>query len=73
MEFNGDDESSFEQCYRCYPVTFIEKVRFFFKYHVFMMNEKKHSNFRNFFFYKCRHILTRVTKVSFTLSSVSLR
>ncbi|KAF2569629.1 hypothetical protein F2Q68_00027653 [Brassica cretica] len=26
MEFNGDDESSFEQCYRCYPVTFIEKA-----------------------------------------------
>lgn len=51
MEFNGDDESSFEQCYRCYPVTFIEKVRFFFKYHVFMMNEKKHSNFRFFFFF----------------------
>ncbi|KAL0897384.1 hypothetical protein Bca101_081345 [Brassica carinata] len=26
MDFNGDDESSFEQCYRCYPVTFIEKA-----------------------------------------------
>lgn len=50
MEFNGDDESSFEQCYRCYPVTFIEKVQFLFFiyiyiYHVFMMKGMKKKTF----------------------------